>query len=139
MCLQRIHDTAVRLADHRYPLQYSLVFSIVAYLRLVVLALGFQYAARSKGLDRSSDVLNRSVECAKSVIRIVIEHLYPTGNLRYAMEANFVYVSFAAAYLVNVGRLIILYSLANSTSIVVTPQVPSSDRGRTPSGNRAHR
>ncbi len=47
-------------------------------------------------------MLTRSIDAARSVIQITVERLYPTGHLRYAMEANFVYVSFAAAYLVNV-------------------------------------
>ena len=76
-------------------------FRITAYLRLVVLAVGFQHAAKS-GLSRDSEVLIRSIDAARSVIQITVERLYPTGHLRYAMEANFVYVSFAAAYLVNV-------------------------------------
>jgi len=33
----------------------------------------------------------------------MVENLYPTGNLRFAMEATFLYVSFAAAFLINVS------------------------------------
>lgn len=39
------------------------------------------------------------------VIQIMVERLYPTGNLRYALDANFLYVAFAAAFLVNVGHV----------------------------------
>ncbi|SJL00326.1 uncharacterized protein ARMOST_03639 [Armillaria ostoyae] len=81
----------------------STTHMITAYLRLVVLAVAFQHAAKS-GLSRDSEVLTRSIDAARSVIQITVERLYPTGHLRYAMEANFVYVSFAAAYLVNLLR-----------------------------------
>ncbi|KAF8921372.1 hypothetical protein CPB85DRAFT_1372495 [Mucidula mucida] len=77
---------------------------ITAYLRLVVLAAGFQHAVRHTNLTRDSEILKRSINAAKSVIEVTVKRLYPTGNLRYAMEANFVYVSFAAAYLVNLLR-----------------------------------
>lgn len=76
---------------------------ITAYLRLVVLAVGFQYAVKS-GVSRDSEIFKQSVDAARSVIQITVERLYPTGHLRYAMEANFLYVSFAAAYLVNLLR-----------------------------------
>lgn len=69
----------------------------------MVLAAGFQHAARTLTLSRDSEILKRSVNAAKCVIEVTVKRLYPTGNLRYAMEANFVYVSFAAAYLVNVS------------------------------------
>lgn len=44
----------------------------------------------------------KSIDAARSVIEIIIERLAPTGYLRYAMDANFLYVSFAAAFLINV-------------------------------------
>lgn len=37
----------------------------------------------------------------------MVERLYPTGNLRFAMGANFLYVSFAAAFLINVSDNIV--------------------------------
>ncbi|KAK1232958.1 hypothetical protein PQX77_003872 [Marasmius sp. AFHP31] len=76
---------------------------ITAYLRLVVLAVGFQHAFKS-GISRQSEILRRSVDAARTVIQIMIERLYPTGDLRYSMEAHFLYVAFAAAYLVNLLR-----------------------------------
>ncbi|KAG7452580.1 uncharacterized protein BT62DRAFT_977217 [Guyanagaster necrorhizus] len=96
-------DRELRLWVSRYDEEYSYNRKITAYLRLVVLAVGFQHAAKS-GLSRDSEVLTRSIDAARSVIQITVERLYPTGHLRYAMEANFVYVSFAAAYLVNLLR-----------------------------------
>ncbi|KAF9457171.1 fungal-specific transcription factor domain-containing protein [Collybia nuda] len=76
---------------------------ITSYLRLVVLAVGFQHSAKT-GLSRDSPVVNKSIHAAREVIQIMVERLYPTGNLRFAMEANFLYVSFAAAFLINLLR-----------------------------------
>ncbi|KAG7092320.1 hypothetical protein E1B28_008681 [Marasmius oreades] len=76
---------------------------ITAYLRLVVLSMGFRHAFKS-GISSHSEVLKRSVDAARTVIQIMIERLYPTGDLRYAMEAHFLYVAYAAAYLVNLLR-----------------------------------
>ena len=55
------------------------------------------------GLSRSCSIVLKSIETAHEVIRIMVGRLYPTGNLRFAMEAHFLYVSFAAAFLVNVS------------------------------------
>jgi len=76
---------------------------ITSYLRLVVLAVGFQHAVRL-GFSRDSELVSKSVQAAREVIQIMAERLYPTGNLRFAMEANFLYVSFAAAFLINFLR-----------------------------------
>lgn len=81
----------------------------VAYLRLVVLAVGFQHAAKM-GLSRDNIILKQSIDAARSVIQITVEKLYPTGNLRYAMEAQFLFVAYAAAYLLNVRKTMIVYS-----------------------------
>jgi hypothetical protein len=74
---------------------------ITAYLRLVILADGFQHATK-RGLSRDSDILRLSIDAARTVIQIALDRLYPTGNLKFAMEANWLYISFASAFLVNV-------------------------------------
>ncbi|KAF8654088.1 hypothetical protein AX16_003621 [Volvariella volvacea WC 439] len=76
---------------------------IAAYLRLVILALGFQHSTKAD-LLKDPGILNESMEAARTTIQIMVELLYPTGYLRYAMQANFVYVSFAAAFLINLLR-----------------------------------
>lgn len=75
---------------------------IVAYLRLAVLITGFQ-AAKAETLEPSSEILVKSIKAAREVLQIAMDRLYPTGNLRFAMEANFLYISFAAAFLINVS------------------------------------
>ncbi|KAJ7774748.1 fungal-specific transcription factor domain-containing protein [Mycena metata] len=76
---------------------------ITAYLRLLILADGFQHATK-QGLSRDSDILRLSIDAARTVIQIALDRLYPTGNLKFAMEANWVYISFASAFLVNLLR-----------------------------------
>ncbi|KAF9532237.1 hypothetical protein CPB83DRAFT_807430 [Crepidotus variabilis] len=76
---------------------------ISAYLRLVVLLAAFQ-RSDAENLRRDSEIFLKSLNAARSVIQIATERLYPTGYLRYAMEANFLYMSFAAAFLLNLFR-----------------------------------
>ncbi|KAG6878741.1 hypothetical protein C0993_011556 [Termitomyces sp. T159_Od127] len=83
---------------------------ITAYLRLVVLTVGFQHAFKS-GFSEDSEILLKSIKAAREVIQIMVERLYPTGNLRFAMGANFLYVSFAAAFLINLLRPTLLHFL----------------------------
>jgi hypothetical protein len=78
---------------------------ITAYLRLVVLTAAFQRALKH-GMSRQSEVFKNALDAAQTVISFMVERLYPTGYLRYAMEANFVYVSYAAAFLTNVTNLL---------------------------------
>jgi len=94
---------------------------ITAYLRLVILATGFQCAFKS-GISRESGILKRSIDAARTVIQIMVDRLAPTGNLRYAMEANFLYVSFSAAYLLNLLRPKLLPLIDENTQkeIIVT-------------------
>ncbi|KAF4614734.1 hypothetical protein D9613_003000 [Agrocybe pediades] len=76
---------------------------IAAYLRLCVLTVGFQ-KMKAEDLRPDSEILVKCIDAARSVLQIAIERLYPTGYMRYAMEANFLYVAFAAAFLINLLR-----------------------------------
>ncbi|KAA1471074.1 hypothetical protein DENSPDRAFT_776190 [Dentipellis sp. KUC8613] len=87
---------------------------ISAYLRLVVLATAFPYAVKT-GLVRQSHIVRESINVACQSIKIMTNKLYPTGILRYAMEANFLCVSFAAAFLINLLRPKFLPLLDEST------------------------
>lgn len=97
---------------------------ITAYLRLVVLAFAFQHSVKI-GLSRDSPVLTMSIDAAQTVIKIMIERLYPTGNLRFAMEANFVCVSFAAAFLINVNHSSPFIDLADGVWQLLRPELTS--------------
>ena len=76
---------------------------ITAYLQLVVLASGFQ-ASLTQGTLANSTILALSIQHAHSVMQIMVEDLAPTGYLRYAMDANFLYSAFAASFLINLLR-----------------------------------
>lgn len=82
-----------------------MLYRITSYLKLVILAAGFQYAFKS-GISRDSGILKRSIDAARTVIQIMVERLYPTGHLRYAMEAHFLYAAFSAAYLLNASIVV---------------------------------
>lgn len=87
---------------------------IGTYLRLVILSMAFPYAVK-KGIVRESYVAETSIDVACTVIKIMVERLYPTGILRFAMEANFLYVAFAAAFLINLLRPKFLPLLGETT------------------------
>ncbi|KDQ60686.1 hypothetical protein JAAARDRAFT_124881, partial [Jaapia argillacea MUCL 33604] len=91
---------------------------IAAYSRLVVLSLGFQYA--SETLSREHPIVTRCVEVAKTVIKIMTESLFRTPYLRYSMAAHFLYVAFAAAFLLNLMRPSLLHLIdTNQQSDIV--------------------
>ncbi|KAI0950445.1 hypothetical protein AcV7_008909 [Taiwanofungus camphoratus] len=69
-------------------------------LRLAILSTGVQHVAQQGGLCEYPP-LNTSIQVAQTALRIMIERLYPVNVLRFAMEAHFLYVAFAAAFLLN--------------------------------------
>ncbi|KAG6879520.1 hypothetical protein C0992_001853 [Termitomyces sp. T32_za158] len=95
---------------------------ITAYLRLVVLTVGFQHAVKS-GLSKDSEILQKSIKAAREVIQIMAERLFPTGHLRFAMGAHFLYVSFAAAFLINLLRPTLLHLLDGKTQSEIIQDV----------------
>ncbi|EKM55367.1 uncharacterized protein PHACADRAFT_95777, partial [Phanerochaete carnosa HHB-10118-sp] len=76
-------------------------YMIASYLRLVILSVGFQYRLK-QGLSREDYILNQA--SAQHVIQIVLDSLYPSGLLSWAMEANFLYMAFCAGFLLNLFR-----------------------------------
>ncbi|TFL07626.1 fungal-specific transcription factor domain-containing protein, partial [Pterulicium gracile] len=94
---------------------------IAAYLRLVILSNGFQRAFK-KGMSRDQPIVMQSMQTANAVIDIMVNTLYPAGHLRYGMEAHFLYVSFAAGFLINFLRPKFMPLLCNTQqrNIVVT-------------------
>ena len=94
----------------------------------MILAVGFQHAAKL-GITRGSQLVLKATEVAREVIHIMVDRLYPTGNLRFALEANFLYVSFAAAFLVNVSLFQLNQVSAQKEFVVaLATRVPSSPR-----------
>ncbi|KAI5122291.1 hypothetical protein M0805_002370 [Coniferiporia weirii] len=83
---------------------------INAFNRLVVLFYGLQRVVAAKkgeegaGASKDDKLVRQCVEAAKEVIKGMIYKLYPTGMLRYSMEAHFLFVTFAAAHLLSLLR-----------------------------------
>ncbi|KAH7923853.1 hypothetical protein BV22DRAFT_552895 [Leucogyrophana mollusca] len=63
---------------------------IAAYMRLAVLSQAFQHGSRSEA--SSASYVSHEV---------MVQRLYPTGRLRYALESQFLFAAFAAAFLLN--------------------------------------
>ncbi|KAI0915948.1 hypothetical protein AcV5_003413 [Taiwanofungus camphoratus] len=72
-------------------------------LRLTVLSTGLQHAAK-RAITSYCPLLRTSMQVAQTVIRIVTERIYPSGILLYAIESRFMYITFAAAFLLNLLR-----------------------------------
>ncbi|KAH9836168.1 uncharacterized protein C8Q71DRAFT_69524 [Rhodofomes roseus] len=66
--------------------------------RLVVLGAGVHWCLK-KGVALAPDIFDSSVQIAKTTLRIHIDQLYPNGHLRYAIEPQFLYVTYTAAFL----------------------------------------
>jgi hypothetical protein len=78
----------------------------VNYLRLVILSLGFQQTLR-KGIEtisQGADIVERCIDAASSVVRVVVNDLAPTEYFRYAPDGHFVFASFASAFLIKLLR-----------------------------------
>ncbi|KIP09516.1 hypothetical protein PHLGIDRAFT_317160 [Phlebiopsis gigantea 11061_1 CR5-6] len=76
---------------------------VSSYLRLVILSVGFQYSLKT-GLSRNDYILQQSFTVAQSTIDTVINLLFPSGLLSWAMDANFLYMAFSAGFLLNLLR-----------------------------------
>ncbi|KAJ3545622.1 hypothetical protein NM688_g5606 [Phlebia brevispora] len=74
-----------------------------SYMRLVVLSQGFQHCVKH-GISRDSYILQQSIEVSQTALQTVIEKLYPSSLLGWAMDANFLYMAFSAAFLLNLLR-----------------------------------
>ncbi|KAJ7063223.1 fungal-specific transcription factor domain-containing protein [Mycena amicta] len=93
-------------------LQPDLLCSISAYLRLAILADGFQCAPK-EALSRDAEIVRRSIAAAQEVIQITLDKSWP--HLRFAMDGHFLHIAFAAAFLINLLRPRFLHLLYEET------------------------
>ncbi|KAL1756031.1 fungal-specific transcription factor domain-containing protein [Schizophyllum commune] len=88
--------------------QYRILLTplLVSYLRLTMLATGVRQMMKkgASGLTRNCRVFKDAYNAAKTVIETMLDRLYYTRQLRYAPEDQFIYVSYAAAFLINLLR-----------------------------------
>ncbi|KIY45806.1 hypothetical protein FISHEDRAFT_48653 [Fistulina hepatica ATCC 64428] len=104
------HEWQQRFKDDSDPedpgaaLRCLLLPFLVNYSRLVMFSFGFQKAYQ-RGMQPGDDFFfNTCLESAKNVIRHMIEHLAPTGYMRYAPDGHFIFSSFASAFLLKLLR-----------------------------------
>ncbi|QRV95926.1 Fungal specific transcription factor domain [Ceratobasidium sp. AG-Ba] len=73
------------------------------YSRLVIFSFGYQQAFQ-RGLQHGKVFFDKCYKAASEVVRIAIEVLAPSGRLMYAPDGHFVFISFAAAFLLKMLR-----------------------------------
>ncbi|KDQ12615.1 hypothetical protein BOTBODRAFT_413596 [Botryobasidium botryosum FD-172 SS1] len=102
-------DAAARFAVESDPNDPGCVYRtelmpfLVNYSRLVMYSFGFQQAF-DKGLARDDMFFVQCFHAASSVVRILIDKLAPHGHLRFSPDGNFIFASFACAFLVKLLR-----------------------------------
>ncbi|KAJ7064990.1 hypothetical protein C8F01DRAFT_1021784 [Mycena amicta] len=95
---------------HAYRMSHMRISS--AYLRLAILADGFQCAPKET-LSRDAEIVRRSIAAAQEVIQITLDKSWP--HLRFAMDGHFLHIAFAAAFLMNLLRPRFLHLLYEET------------------------
>ncbi|KAH9951891.1 hypothetical protein B0H21DRAFT_3003 [Amylocystis lapponica] len=87
-------------SDSNWLLSTDTIKVVVAHLRLAILSAGFQTVVK-QGAPLDPQILNTCVQLAKSILRNTIESFYPAGMLPFIFEAHYLYIAFAAAFLIN--------------------------------------
>ncbi|KEP47283.1 fungal specific transcription factor domain protein [Rhizoctonia solani 123E] len=73
------------------------------YSRVVIFSFGHQQAFQ-RGLEKGKIFFDKCYKAACEVVRVAIEVLAPSGRLKYAPDGHFVFLSFAAAFLLKMLR-----------------------------------
>ncbi|CAE6480281.1 unnamed protein product [Rhizoctonia solani] len=76
------------------------------YSRVVIFSFGHQQAFQ-RGLEKGKVFFDKCYKAACEVVRVAIEVLAPSGRLKYAPDGHFVFLSFAAAFLLKASRLML--------------------------------
>ncbi|KZT69157.1 hypothetical protein DAEQUDRAFT_765701 [Daedalea quercina L-15889] len=88
-----------QIATHRDPKLELLGHA----LRLTVLGVGIQHSLK-RVLYPNMNLLHLAIEAARHILKYDIEYIYPTGFMRYAIEPQYIYVTYSAAFLINLLR-----------------------------------
>ncbi|KIJ52331.1 hypothetical protein M422DRAFT_222838 [Sphaerobolus stellatus SS14] len=75
-----------------------------AYSRLVIMSFRFQHAYQNKNLNRGDPFLQRCLDTASSVVKIVVDNMAPYQFLQTAPDAQFVFASFASVFMLKLLR-----------------------------------
>jgi len=74
------------------------------YTRLVMFSFGFQEAFAGGTLTRDNEFFVKSLDTAKQIVFIMTSQLAPDGYYKYAFHSHYVYITFAAAFLLKLLR-----------------------------------
>ena len=77
---------------------------LVAYSRLVMWSFGFQKAFKVGMKPDDSIFLENSMTSAKTILKVMIESLAPSGYMKNSPDGHFVFCSFASAFLLKLLR-----------------------------------
>jgi hypothetical protein len=77
---------------------------LVAYSRLVMWSFGFQKAFKSGMKAEDLIFLEESMNAAKTILKVMIESLAPSGYMKNSPDGHFVFCSFASAFLLKLLR-----------------------------------
>ncbi|KAF8590632.1 hypothetical protein K439DRAFT_1627613 [Ramaria rubella] len=89
-------DPVMRWRDNLWPF-------LVSYSKLVVLSIGLRDGMR-QGMRHNNPFSDQCVEAASDVLTQVLDRLARLGYMRYCVEAYFVFMGFAAAFLLKILR-----------------------------------
>ncbi|KAH9162835.1 fungal-specific transcription factor domain-containing protein [Lactarius sanguifluus] len=74
------------------------------YAMLVMFSFGFQEAFL-RGFQAGDEFFfSRSLDCAKTVVTVLVDTLVPTGYIRFAPDGYFVFAAFASAFMLKLLR-----------------------------------
>ncbi|KAH9932869.1 uncharacterized protein B0H18DRAFT_984361 [Fomitopsis serialis] len=114
------HQRDASVAAHRDP---KLAFLGHA-LRLTILGVGFQHSVK-RMLHPNMELLSLAIDAARHVLKLDIEHIYPTGALRYVIEPHHMYVTYSSAFLINLLRPCLALLLSCSVRVGILREVRS--------------
>ncbi|KAG8716746.1 hypothetical protein FRC09_015285 [Ceratobasidium sp. 395] len=97
-------------------------FFLVNHSRLILFSFGYQQAL-IHGLKHGKTFSNQCYEAASKVLRIVIQDLAPSGWLMYSLDEHFVFISFAAAFLLRMLQSPFVSALNPTQSSTIIPLV----------------
>ncbi|KZT70052.1 hypothetical protein DAEQUDRAFT_765076 [Daedalea quercina L-15889] len=112
------HQRDPAITAHRHP--KLTLFGHV--LRLTVLGVGIQYSLK-RMLFPDTNLLHLAVEAARHVLKYDIEYMYTKGFTRYAIEPQYLYVTYSAAFLINLLRPSLIQLLERSLRIDIFRQI----------------
>ncbi|KAG8719887.1 hypothetical protein FRC09_010480 [Ceratobasidium sp. 395] len=127
---QRFQELFERVSDrHNSACEYrcKFFFLLIEHSRLVLFSFGYQQAM-IHGLEHSKMFSNQCFEAASKVLQSVTQDLAPSGWLMYGHDEHFVFISFAAAFLLRMLQSPFASTLDPTQSNIIIPLVTNLTR-----------